>query len=152
MGSNGKDFMLSLRNWARRIRQLPLLFNPPADLRRRERRHDHRLNVLLRWDNGAINCTTINLSSAGILLDARAETQVGHRAELLVTGYPRRMGGRIHRLGASSTVLIFDSGAEGLALLGWAMAQEKAASPADPRRHVTMPSAIGELRSSRLRP
>lgn len=144
--------MLSLRNWSRRIRQLPLLFNPPKDLRRRERRHDHRLPVLLRWDTGAIHCTTINLSSAGMLMDARAEAQVGHRAELLITGYPRRLKGRIHRLGAGSTVVIFDSGAEGLALLGWAMAQEQAASSAAPRRGAILPAAIGEMPSNPPRP
>ena len=144
--------MLSLRNWTRRFRQLPLLFHPPENLRRRERRHDQRIPVLLRWDAGAIHCTTINVSSAGVLLDARAQAQVGHRAELLFTGYPRRLGGRIHRLGANSTVVIFDSGAEGLAVLGWAMTQEPPGSSTEPRRRAILPPAIGELRSSRPRP
>ena len=144
--------MLSIRNWYRRIRQLPLLFYPPEGLRRRERRYDHRFPVLLRWDTGAVNCTTINLSSAGMLLDARAGAQVGHRAELLINGYLRRLSGRIHRLGANSTVVIFDSGADGLALLGWAMAQAQQASTAAPRRRPILPAAIGEMPSSPPRP
>ena len=145
--------MFSLKNWARRIRQLPLLFHPPEGLRRRERRHDHRLPILLRWDAGAINCTTINLSSAGVLMDARAEAQVGHRVDVLIAGYPRRLSGRIHRLGASSTVVIFDSGAEGLALLGWALSREnQPGSPGGPRRQAILPPTISGMRSSPPRP
>ena len=145
--------MFSLRNWARRIRQLPLLFHPPEGLRRRERRHDHQLPVLLRWDTGSINCTTINLSSAGMLMDARAEVQVGHRVELLITGYPRRLSGRIHRLGASSTVVIFDSGPDGLALLGWALSREQQPGVTSaPRRQAIVPPTISGMRSSPPRP
>ena len=145
--------MFSIRNWARRIRQLPLLFHPPEGLRRRERRHNHQLPVLLRWDAGAINCTTINLSSAGVLMDARAEAQVGHRVELLITGYPRRLSGRIHRLGASSTVVIFDSGPEGLALLGWVLSRgQQPGSPDGPHRQPILPPTISEMRSSPPRP
>ena len=105
--------------WRRRLRQLPLLFHPPENLRRRDLRLDIQAALTVRQGEYAIDCRSINISASGVLLDIRLPFRPGDRVEVTAERFRHTVPATVVRIGKGSTALRFDAPAAALTLVGW---------------------------------
>lgn len=105
--------------WRRRLRQIPLLFNPPENLRRNDVRLDLCAPLTVRHGGQSIDCRSINISASGVLLDARLPFRPGDAVEVTAKGFHLTVDATVLRIGNGSSALRFDAPAAALTLLGW---------------------------------
>lgn len=124
--------MLWLDNWQRRLRQLPLLFHPPENLRRRDRRLVLNGEFLVYCGDRRVLCRSKNISAGGMLVDRVLPFDRDDRLEVQATGFHRALGARIIRVEEDATALIFDNPRDALTLIGWLCGEQHAKSREPP--------------------
>ena len=105
--------------WRRRLRQIPLLFNPPDNLRRRDVRLDLHAPLIIRQGSRTVDCNSINISSTGALLDVRLPFRPGESVQVSAKGFRLAVDATVLRVGNASTALSFEDSAAALTLVGW---------------------------------
>jgi hypothetical protein len=107
--------------WSRRLRQLPLLFKPPAQARRIDRRVATGGSTLSVHDADGqrLACACVDVAPGGLkVTPALLDMDPGTAAEVESPAYFRRVAITVLRHGVDSTVLTFTDPDRALAFVG----------------------------------
>lgn len=107
--------------WSRRFQQLPLLFKPPAEARRTDRRVATGGSALTVHDaeGQSLACACVDVAPGGLkVTPALLDLEPGTLAEVESPAYFRRVGVTVLRHDPDSTVLTFIDPDRALAFVG----------------------------------
>ncbi len=111
--------MSMLGNFSRRIRQLNLLINPPAGLRRRHMRHAIDFEVEVTVGGRSAKRRAVNVSAGGILVTPAINAELRESVRVTVNGLLTNTPARVIGLRPETTALQFESEAHGALLTAW---------------------------------
>lgn len=106
--------------WSRRLQQLPLLFKPPTEARRTDRRIESGSTLTVHAADGqTLPCACVDVAPGGLkLTPALLDLEPGSSGEIESPAYFRRVPVTILRHDVDSTVVTFDDPDRALAFVG----------------------------------